>query len=284
MPACSTLKDAACRQRQQSAPWYSDRRNYRHKKIVRILLILHIICCGYIKRFVLPLLLQHKIVAAMKFKVGDKVLFLNEKGGGIVTRIVDEEIVHVSVDDGFEIPYAVGDLIRTAHDEREEPSSLASIKSPSVTGDHRHSPLQLLPHQSDGIRQGIYLAMVPRNQDRLLFSVLDFYVVNHTTWAFYFGLFMNRSGHFHGVMSDMVLPGYRRHVKKVERNDIEEWNHSLMHGFFYKEGKTEVTDPVSAHIIFKPVKIYKEESFAFNPLLHQKAMMVNVCNIGKHGI
>ncbi len=42
----------------------------------------------------------------MKFKEGDKVVFLNEKGGGIVTRVVDEEIVHVSIEDGFEIPYA----------------------------------------------------------------------------------------------------------------------------------------------------------------------------------
>ncbi len=220
----------------------------------------------------------------MKFKVGDKVLFLNEKGGGIVTRIVDEEIVHVSIDDGFEIPYAVGDLIRTAHDGREEQDSLVSIKPSSVPGDHRHSPLQLLPHQSGDIRQGIYLAMVPRNQDQLLFTALDFYVINHTTWEFYFCLFMNRSGHFHGVLSGMVMPGYRRHVKKVERNDIEEWNHSLMHGFFYKEGKTEVTDPVSAHIIFKPVKIYKEDSFAFNPLLHQKALMVKVYAIDKHSV
>ena len=38
----------------------------------------------------------------MKFNIGDKVSFLDEKGGGIITKIVDENIVTVEIEDGFE--------------------------------------------------------------------------------------------------------------------------------------------------------------------------------------
>ncbi len=216
---------------------------------------------------------------AMQFKEGDKVLFLNEKGGGVVTRVVDEEIVHVSIDEGFEIPYAVGDLIKTGHDDHDGPAGVASHGTGTTPGDHRHSPLKMLAHQAGSIPKGLYLAMVPRNQDQVLASAMDFYLVNHTGYEVSFGLFVNRSGHYQGVASGAIGPSAKRHVGKVERAEIEEWNHSLLQAVFFQEGKTEVIPPLSTHIVFKPVKIYKEESFAFNPLLHQKVLMVKVHSI-----
>jgi len=206
----------------------------------------------------------------MKFKEGDKVLFLNEKGGGIVSRVVDEEIVHVSIEDGFEIPYAVGDLIKTGYDEtparRDEPQPDTS----------KQSRLKMLTHQAVDIPEAVFLAMVPRNQDQVLAGAMDFYVVNHTAYTMYFGLMVNKSGHFKGVASGKIEPSSRHHLGKVERTEIEDWNHSLLQAVFYQEGKTEPREPISRHIVFKPVKLYKEESFAFSPLLHQKAYMVEV--------
>ncbi len=216
----------------------------------------------------------------MKFKKGDKVLFLNEKGGGIVTRIIDDEIVYVSIEDGFEIPYVVGDLIKTAHDESNTKTREIFHKTASDPGNQRQSPLQLLTHQTDDITCGIYLAMVPRNQDQVLASAMDFYLVNHSVYTLYFGLFLNKSGHFKGVSSGVAGPSSKHHLGKVERTEIEDWNHSLLQALLYRDGKTEIIPPVASHIVFKPVKIYKEESFAFDPLLHQKAMMVKVHTIG----
>ncbi len=46
----------------------------------------------------------------MKFGIGDKVGFLNEKGGGIVNKIINKKMVEVTMDDGFVFPYAVTDL------------------------------------------------------------------------------------------------------------------------------------------------------------------------------
>ena len=40
----------------------------------------------------------------MKFKVGDRVKFLNENGGGVVSKIVSPSMVNVAIEDGFEIP------------------------------------------------------------------------------------------------------------------------------------------------------------------------------------
>ena len=47
----------------------------------------------------------------MEFKIGDKVKFLNEQGGGVVSEILNKKIVKLITDDGFEIPYFVHTLL-----------------------------------------------------------------------------------------------------------------------------------------------------------------------------
>ncbi|MBN2520534.1 MAG: DUF2027 domain-containing protein [Bacteroidales bacterium] len=48
----------------------------------------------------------------MKFKIGDKVKFLNDVGEGIVKKIVSESLVNVEIEDGFEVPTLVSELVK----------------------------------------------------------------------------------------------------------------------------------------------------------------------------
>ncbi|MGL4956433.1 MAG: DUF2027 domain-containing protein [Bacteroidales bacterium] len=44
-------------------------------------------------------------------KVGDKVRFLNEVGGGVITQIVNQSTVILTDEDGFEVPTLISDII-----------------------------------------------------------------------------------------------------------------------------------------------------------------------------
>ena len=44
-------------------------------------------------------------------KKGDKVRFLNEKGGGIITGFSGKDIVLVEDQDGFEIPFRMNEVV-----------------------------------------------------------------------------------------------------------------------------------------------------------------------------
>ncbi|MFP4063897.1 MAG: DUF2027 domain-containing protein [Bacteroidales bacterium] len=215
----------------------------------------------------------------MQFKPGDKVLFLNEKGGGVVTRVEDDQIVHVAVEDGFDIPYAVTDLIKAGGQDEDRP--LTAHKRPTPAKDERTAGLHVLPHQTEDIPNGIYLAMVPGNQEQVLSSAMDFYLLNHTGYRVSFALFLNKSGNFFGKTNGTMDPGSKHHLGKVERTDIEEWAHAMLQTLFFREGKTELLPPGADHIVFKPVKIYKEDSFSFSPMLHQKAMTIMVTGPGR---
>ncbi len=47
----------------------------------------------------------------MKCGIGDKVRFLNDVGGGTVTKIINKTTVAVQTDDGFEIPALDSELV-----------------------------------------------------------------------------------------------------------------------------------------------------------------------------
>ena len=47
----------------------------------------------------------------MNFKIGDQVRFLNERGEGIITRIINKNTVGVTIEDGFEIPFDTSNLV-----------------------------------------------------------------------------------------------------------------------------------------------------------------------------
>lgn len=47
----------------------------------------------------------------MKFKIGDKVKFLDEVGEGVITKIQNNQQVIVKIEDGFEIPYSADKLV-----------------------------------------------------------------------------------------------------------------------------------------------------------------------------
>ena len=58
-----------------------------------------------------------------KFQVGDKVNFLNATGGGTVKRIIDTRMVEVTIEDGFDIPVLMSDLVldfRSQPDRRQQ--------------------------------------------------------------------------------------------------------------------------------------------------------------------
>lgn len=50
----------------------------------------------------------------MKFKIGDKISFLNEKGSGVVINILTDFRVSILNEDGFEISYSTDEIVHRA--------------------------------------------------------------------------------------------------------------------------------------------------------------------------
>ncbi len=214
------------------------------------------------------------------FKVGDRVIFLNEKGGGVVTKIVSDQIVHVSDEDGFEIPYSVTDLLRTGTQETDYHSSGSggnneADENPDLT------PIYHVPNKTDQRPAGVYMALIPADQENILKSPLDIFIINHSEYQLLFNIFLNRSGIWHGLEYGYIEPESKLFLKAIERTDIHDWANGLAQLLFFMEGKASPLLPASVTINLKPVKVYKEEAFRYEGLLRKYAMVIELTTTEK---
>jgi hypothetical protein len=219
----------------------------------------------------------------VKFKPGDRVSFLNEKGGGTVTRVIDENLVHVTIEDGFEIPVIATNLIKTGTAEMSENIKKAyqRIQDQQQEPEEDEDILPLYISHNDPAQRpdGIYLSMVPEVQENPLTGSLELYLINHTVFEMLFSLFQNHSGNWHGTEYGFIPRESRMFLGTIGRSEIEKWANSLLQTVFFVEGKTDPLPPFAGLLGFKPVKIYKEESFQYESLLRSKAFFVEACKI-----
>jgi hypothetical protein len=222
------------------------------------------------------LILKNQMAALKKFKVGDKVSFLNEKGGGIITKIVNDLIVNVAIEDGFEIPTAVNDLIKINSDDPLEPSLIRHDTFINEPEDTDVKELFIAHNDKDQIEEGLYFLIVPEIEETPLVGNLELLLVNHTPYTALFNLFLNHSGQFHGEEYGFIEAETSLSITSIGRSDINSWANAIIQAVFFKEGKTSPVKPISGFINFKPIKIYKEESFKYEKIIRKKAFTVQI--------
>ena len=127
---------------------------------------------------------------ATEFKIGDKVNFLSSVGGGIVKRIIDSKMVMVEVEDGFEIPCLISDLVLDFRAQPSRQQQVVDNVQKEVQGQQLLAREQEEAARKGGLRrfakeaekEGVYLGFVPHEQQWLLTGAMDVVLVNHTPY------------------------------------------------------------------------------------------------------
>lgn len=168
----------------------------------------------------------------MKFKIGDKVKFLNTTGGGIVSRILDKSMVQVSIEDGFEIPVMESDIILTG--EVADPSANLFRKT-TTPGEGRNqqdatdartgAQQGYIPGRYAGrqLEEGLYLAFRPMDQRIKTFGDLEVMLINYSQVPLIVQLYLRKQDLFHfrkqlnlGTMQSSILA-------QIHREQLDEW-------------------------------------------------------------
>lgn len=185
----------------------------------------------------------------MDFKIGDRVAFLNEKGGGVVVSIKDKHTVVVSEDDGFSNPYSIKQLVKI------NSSVIAEVKDipfPTVSkNDHQ-----------------ITLLFVPKNNTDLMNSDLDLQLVNNSGINIYFELYQIEASKILLFAGGQLADGMTQLVKSIKREEIEAYCKLRFQCLFNSTKKMEPMHPLVQILSIKASRFYKESSFAFSPFVN----------------
>jgi hypothetical protein len=215
----------------------------------------------------------------MRFKVGDKVKFLNEKGGGKVLSVIDSRMVKVELDNGFEMPILATDLILDYRfeEQNEKPPAIPNFFRTATSEEKEKqtiSPISSWGNVKE--EKGIYLVYEPHDQQWVLTGDIDIVIVNNTANELLYSLFLEQDGQMKGVDFSSITPESRIVVETIGRDEIENWTRGYLQALLHHDTPKKVYLPVHSVIDISPSRFYKEGSYRSNTLVTGKAMIVTV--------
>lgn len=224
----------------------------------------------------------------MKLQIGDKVKFLNQTGGGVVSKIVSSQIVNVTDETGFDIPTLIKDLVKVEEVQGAgklflqeiSVSSSENAEGPECQEDDYDAEtavtrLYRVP-ESRNVEAGVYLAFVPHDQRWLITGDLDVYLVNRTPRTLFATAFVKAEKSFQNVDYEVIDAESKFYLETITREQVNDWLHAVVQGVFIGKTGVEILSPLSEEVKIKASKFFKEDSYVGTACLGEKAIVVCV--------
>lgn len=132
-------------------------------------------------------------------KIGDKVRFISEKGGGVVVGFQNNNIAIVEDEDGFQVPTQVQDLVVVNDDKQAKMLSGATtpkIQEPDIPASHANAmanapvaqncnvPKALHVYERENSDQiNLYLGFVPKDKQNISKTEFFMYLINDCNFS-----------------------------------------------------------------------------------------------------
>jgi Domain of unknown function (DUF2027)/Smr domain len=206
----------------------------------------------------------------MQIRKGDRVRFLNEKGQGVVSRLLGEGLAMVEVEDGFEYPYPLNQLV-----------PVNPIAAPEPARASQQTPVQPAVPTSPAIinnryPDGIYLAFIPQHQAFPSAGKIDLVLINHSTYDIYYTLSLKDGALWTCIQAGMLGPGRQMEVDTLTPQDIDNWGTIKTDVLFYSDDAFEHRAPVSDLLKLKGTKFFKDSTYGEHILVGKKAFVAEL--------
>lgn len=228
----------------------------------------------------------------MKFKPGDKVRFLNQSGGGIVTKIISPQMLHVAIEDGFEIPILTNELLlvdtsdagsrffdkvqRTTSEPPDNSKKSETGNSPASEPEDfdRFFPIKKVKG-SDA--ENVWLAFRPHEQKWLITGLIDVCLLNPTVYDMLYSFLVKKPDHqWIGADYNVLPPESGITVATLNRDELDDWLEGSVQMLFQKVTQERLIMPVNSAYRLKPSRLLKEDNYIRNNFISDRILMVSL--------
>lgn len=217
----------------------------------------------------------------MKFKIGDKVKFIDEMGGGVVTGVIDSKLIKIKTDDGFEMPVMASELILDYRAMPEKMAEPQKVYIPSAVEPEEEAPdfiTPINPWRKIREEQGVYLGFEPHEQQWLLTGDMDVVLANNTSYELLYSLFLKREK-IEGVDFSSVPANSKIVIDTIGREELDDWKSGYIQILFHSDTPNKVYLPVHSVLDVKTGRFFKEGSYKENTLFNGRAIVINVVTL-----
>lgn len=240
-------------------------------------------------------------------KIGDKVRFLSEVGGGVVTGFRGKDIVLVEDADGFEIPVSIRECVAIETDNYNIPTAAAkaaakrkkeeeqaprpvfvpskstanvsSYSSESQTGRLAKPEISVVrqPEIKGGDVLNVFLAFVPVDIKAVSTTSFETYLVNDSNYCMYY-IYLSAEGKAWTTRSHgMIDPNTKLLLEEFEKSELNDRERVAVQLVAFKENRSfMIKSSVSVEIRIDTVKFYKLHTFQSTDFFETPALVYDI--------
>lgn len=217
-------------------------------------------------------------------KIGDKVRFLSEIGGGRVAGFQGKNIVLVEDEDGFQVPMPINEVVAVG-DENYDTGHIIEVKQQQekkrkeetreLEPADRPVTFKTQPEERRGGDQlSAYLAFVPMELKELSHTRFEAYLVNDSNYYLRFAYLSAENNGWTLRATDEVEPNTKLFIEEFGREDLNQLDRVAVQLIAYKREKNFLLKPaVDVQLRIDGVKFYKLHTFLDNPFFEQPALV-----------
>jgi hypothetical protein len=217
----------------------------------------------------------------MSIKIGDRVKFLNDVGGGIVSAIVDKKIVSVRTDDNWEIPMMVNELIRVdiednmevvrKYDETgyKEPETVVADKVTDTRPEEQSA-------EGTGWNMAVYFALEKKDPSG---NSLNAYLINDTDHFAMYNYVVKVNKISTCRETGILEPDTKVYLETFGRDVFRHSYSVTIQLILFKEGIYKPVPPAEKTFSIDYHRFFEENHFVENDFFDNEAILINCAGL-----
>jgi hypothetical protein len=217
----------------------------------------------------------------MKFRIGDKVKFLNDTSKGIVTGFLNEKTVLVKIEEGFEVPVLKNEIIPTG--DSIEYSDSFSEKSDETNADQQDNGSLTYVESCDSAakdeqnEQIINIAYIHTAYTEDDLPGFEMYLINDGPYHIYFNLGKQKAGLLNAISGETLEADTKILIREGDINELGAVGKKLrFQCLFFKEGSYKFVHPFNTIIDLSSVDLLERKHFKENEYFDEEAVIIPV--------
>ena len=214
-------------------------------------------------------------------KIGDKVRFLSEVGGGVVTGFRGKDIVLVEDADGFDIPMPVRECVVIETDDYNipTPASKAAKKKAEEQSAARMASVSVYrqPEMKGGDVLNVYLAFVPEDIKAVSTTPFEAYLVNDSNYCMYYTYSSAEGKSWTARSHGLIEPNTKLLLEEFEKSELNDRERVAVQLVAFKDNRSFAMKPAAnVEIRIDTVKFYKLHTFQPTDFFDTPALVYDV--------
>ena len=215
------------------------------------------------------------------YKLGDKVKFLNDVGGGTITKIVSKNLVHVENEDGFELPVLISEIILDASQAAAEakPKPRQPVAEKAAGPGQSRGPERTFDTEEPAVmiegndEPKFFLAFLPENSRNPLEGQTKIYLINDSNFFLLYHYCHFDGNTYQTQEAGKLEPNTKLLLGSISQAEITGLPDFCFQLIYYREKSNSLEQPVTRKVNVNPVKFYKSGSFSKSDFFRENVLL-----------